>query len=124
MKYSKQRDKILNYVRSVKCHPTAEEVYNEVREELPNISLGTVYRNLDLLSESGDIRRIKIANSKDRFDGDLCNHYHAVCVKCGSVQDIFTDYFSSINDEIENKLNCKVLSHDVIFNTICQHCKN
>lgn len=123
MKYSKQREQILDYVKSVKIHPTAETVYNELRKESPNISLGTVYRNLDKLSENGDVLRLKLANTKDRFDGDISHHYHAICSKCGEVIDIFMDYFSYIDKEVENNIGCKVLSHEIIFNTICPKCK-
>ena len=122
MRYSKQRDEILDYLKSVKTHPTADEVYSEVRKIDKNISLGTVYRNLDRLSKENLILRIEIANGKDRFDGDISSYYHAVCKKCGSIIDIFVDYFNDIDKIVEKEINCKVLSHDVIFNTICQEC--
>ena len=121
MKFSKQRQEILEYLRSVKTHPTAEEVYSEVRKKDKNISLGTVYRNLDRLSKENLILRIEIANGKDRFDGDISSRYHAVCKKCGIV-DIFVDYFHDIDKMVEQEINCKVLSHNIIFNTICKNC--
>ena len=108
--------------KSVKTHPTAEEVYSEVRKIDKNISLGTVYRNLDRLSKENLILRIEIANGKDRFDGDISSHYHAVCKKCGSIIDIFVDYFNDIDKIVEKEIKCKVFSHDVVFNTICQEC--
>ena len=122
MKFSKQREEILEYLRSVKTHPTAEEVYSEVRKKDKNISLGTVYRNLDRLSKENLILRIEIANGKDRFDRDISSHYHAVCKECGGIVDIFVDYFHNIDKVVEKEINCKVLSHNVIFNTICQNC--
>lgn len=124
MNYSKQREKILEYVKSVKTHPTAQMVYDNLKSQIPNLSLGTVYRNLDVLSETGKLRRIKIANSKDRFDGDLTSHSHAMCIKCGEIFDIQACNFTSADECIEKKLNCIVLSHDVMFNILCSECKN
>lgn len=125
MKYSKQRELILQYVRSVKSHPTAEKVYKHIRMENPNISLGTVYRNLDFLSDLGSIKRIGISEGKDRFDGDVTSHYHAICVKCGSIDDIHinVDNISAMDEIAKEKLDCTVLSHDVIFHIICSKCK-
>lgn len=123
MKYSRQREQILEYVKSVKTHPTAETVYNEVRKENANISLGTVYRNLDKLSKDGKLLRIKMANGKDRFDGCTLKHYHAICTKCNNVYDIFGNYFKDVDDVICKNLNYKVLSHDIIFNIVCPNCE-
>ncbi|MDD3303834.1 MAG: transcriptional repressor [Clostridia bacterium] len=123
MNYSRQREQILEYVKSVKTHPTAETVYQKVREDNSNISLGTVYRNLDRLSRDGYLLRIKMANDKDRFDGDVSKHYHAVCTHCNQVFDIFTNYLKDTDDKVSKELNCKVLSHDVIFNIICPDCE-
>lgn len=82
-----QRIKILEYLRSVKTHPTAEMVYEGVKKDLPAISLATVYRNLNLLAEQGEILKLEIGG-EFRFDGDICSHLHAVCTKCGKVSDI------------------------------------
>ncbi len=123
MKYSKQREVILEYLKSVSNHPTAEMVYNDIRENNPNISLGTVYRNLNKLSQCGMITRLKFANDKDRFDGETGHHYHGICTKCGNIEDIFVDYFFDIDKKIESKNSTlKVISHDIIFNIICSNC--
>lgn len=124
MKYSRKRDKILEYVKSVKSHPTAETIYTEIRKQNPNISLGTVYRNLDKLVNSKEIIRLKIANAKDRFDGDTLTHYHAICNNCNKVFDIPNlESLQNVDSEVSSILNCEVLSHDLIFNTICSDCK-
>lgn len=124
MKYSRKRDKILEYVKSVKSHPTAETIYTEIRKQNPNISLGTVYRNLDKLVNSKEIIRLKIANAKDRFDGDTFTHYHAICNNCNKVFDIPNlESLQNVDSEVSSILNCEVLSHDLIFNTICSDCK-
>lgn len=87
MKNSRQRNAIMEYLMSVKCHPTADEVYANVRQVIPNISLGTVYRNLAQLSDLGTIRKLKVG-VMDRFDGDLTPHAHFVCRACGKVTDV------------------------------------
>ncbi|MEG0873123.1 MAG: transcriptional repressor [Clostridia bacterium] len=124
MKYSKQRELIRDYVVSVNTHPTAEEVYKELRKEKKNISLGTVYRNLDVLSKQGLLKRLCLANTKDRFDGNTLYHYHAICTNCGEFTDVNINYFSFIDKEVCEKLDVKVLSHSIIFNTICPKCRN
>jgi Fur family peroxide stress response transcriptional regulator len=123
MNYSKQREVILKYVKSVKTHPTAEDVHSNIIKENPNISLGTVYRNLEKLSSIGDMKRLKFITEKDRFDGNTDHHYHGICVKCGKVIDIFTDYMFEIDNKISNENNILVVSHELIFNTICDNCK-
>lgn len=124
MNYSKQRETIFEYVKSVDTHPTADTVYSQVRKEDKNISLGTVYRNLDKLADEGMILRLKMANKKDRFDGNTSHHYHGICKKCGKIVDIFTDYYYNLDNDVKKKLNIDVLSHDIVFNVICSDCKN
>lgn len=85
---TKQRAVILEALRSVTSHPTADEIYGMVRKKLPRISLGTVYRNLDLLTSSGEIRRLDKAGVQKRFDGDMSPHHHVRCMVCGRVGDI------------------------------------
>jgi Fur family ferric uptake transcriptional regulator len=88
---TKQRRIILEALRSVTTHPTAEELYAMVRERLPRISLGTVYRNLDFLTGSGAIRQLASVGSVRRFDGDTGMHYHVRCTLCGRVGDVRAD---------------------------------
>ena len=123
MNYSKQRDAIQKYLLRVKTHPTAEMVYNELKKTNPELSLGTVYRNLDRLSKSGDILRLKGFGEKDRFDGMTQHHYHAKCIKCENITDIFIDYMSSIDNGIKNSIGLDVLSHELRFDIICSKCK-
>lgn len=123
MNYSKQREAIHDYLLSVTSHPTAETVYNELRKTNPELSLGTVYRNLDRLSKSGDILRLKGFGEKDRFDGNAEHHYHAECVKCSEITDIFIDYMSNMDNDIKDNIGLDVLSHDIKFNIICSKCK-
>ncbi len=87
LKHSRQRDCIKEFLMGRKDHPTADMVYAHVREEFPHISLGTVYRNLSLLSEIGEIRKIT-CNGPDRFDANTFPHYHFTCNCCGCVEDL------------------------------------
>ncbi len=94
--YSKQREAILLYLRSVKCHPSAKTVFENVKKQIPNISLGTVYRNLSSLAESGEILQFSVGDGTDRFDGDNSFHLHLFCTECGNVFDS-----QIISEEIE-----------------------
>jgi Fur family ferric uptake transcriptional regulator len=85
---TKQRQVILEELRMMHNHPTADELYEKVRARLPRISLGTVYRNLDMLAGAGVIRRLENAGSQMRFDGDLHDHPHVRCISCGKIVDI------------------------------------
>lgn len=86
---TRQRDLILKELRRMKTHPTSDEVFTAVRESMPRISLGTVYRNLDLLAKSGEI--LCLEGTPRRYDGDMTPHRHARCIICGCVADIFDD---------------------------------
>jgi len=88
MRVTKQRQVILDALKQTKSHPTADELYSTVRAVLPHISLGTVYRNLELLSESGQIQKLNTGSSQKRFDYDCSPHLHFRCRACGSVEDV------------------------------------
>lgn len=85
---TRQRAVILEELRKVTSHPTADEVYSIVRERLPRISLGTVYRNLDFLADSGQILKLEAAGSTKRFDGETAWHQHVRCTQCGRIGDV------------------------------------
>ena len=85
---TKQRTVILEVLRSVHSHPTADEIYGMVREKLPRISLGTVYRNLELLTNAGEILRLDRAGIQKHFDGNLMPHQHVRCKQCGRIGDV------------------------------------
>lgn len=86
---TRQRAIILETLRDVTTHPTADEIYGMVREKMPRISLGTVYRNLDLLAGSGAIRRLDKAGVQKHFDGNTMPHHHVRCRSCGRIGDVF-----------------------------------
>ncbi len=85
---TRQRALILEALHSVTSHPTADEIYGMVREKMPRISLGTVYRNLDLLSSSGEILCLERAGAQKHFDGDTSPHLHVRCKRCGRIGDV------------------------------------
>ncbi len=91
LKKSKQRDAILSFLKTRKDHPTADTIYENVRQDIPNISLGTVYRNLALLTELGEIKKLSFDGSSDRYDPETSPHCHFRCRNCGKVMDVEVD---------------------------------
>lgn len=91
MRYSKQRELVMQQVERLCDHPTAEEIYEEAAKECPGLSLGTVYRNLNGLVEMGRVRRVTIPGKADRFDHTLTPHSHLYCTECGGVTDVEFD---------------------------------
>ena len=119
---TRQRQVILEELRKLNNHPTAAEIYEITRRRLPKISLGTVYRNLELLSRMGKINKIKIAGSQARYESDLCRHRHVRCVNCGRVDDVHGLSFDIASDEVENLTSFKILGHRLEFIGICPDC--
>ena len=120
--YSRQREAILQVLRSTDTHPTAAEVYERVRELIPNISLGTVYRNLDALSASGDILSISVGDGNNHFDGDNSNHLHLNCRHCGKIIDATVDS-DSLNSFVKEKGFTPDTLVCVVYG-ICSDCSN
>ena len=118
-----QRQVILEEVRKVNTHPTADEVYEMVRKRLPRISLGTVYRNLEFLSTSGLIQKIGPPSNQMRFDGKTENHYHIRCVSCGRVEDAPVESFDKLEEAMQKKSNYSILGHRLEFLGICPVCR-
>lgn len=122
LKYSKQREAIKNYLLVHRTHPTAETVYTDLKDEFPNISLGTVYRNLSLLADIGEIQKLPIDNGADRFDGNLSPHYHAICKTCGKVDDIPLENTDFINQLAGIHYDGTVEEHRIYFYGRCSEC--
>lgn len=110
-------------VRSTTAHPTADWIYNEVRKEIPNISLGTVYRNLKLLGECGDILEIDLGSMFARFDGNTTNHYHFRCEKCRRLFDIDEPVDEKINERVARKTGFRISLHWLEFRGLCRKCQ-
>ena len=118
MRYSRHRELILETLKGVRSHPTAEEIYAMVRVCEPNISLGTVYRNLGLLAERGEILRISSACG-DRFDFPCSPHYHIRCVRCGRVEDIDSEFTAEISS-----LAARLGAENMLAEGLCQSCRS
>lgn len=124
LRMTKQREIILEALEET-SHPSAETIYAEVRKRLPHISLGTVYRNLRTLKESGDISELQCSGEYSRFDPNLSSHYHITCKLCGRILDIdvSTACLKEIEEEVGRKSGFDISSHCVGFYGICQDCK-
>jgi Fur family ferric uptake transcriptional regulator len=123
LKLTKQRKAILDELKSTKSHPTANEVYERVRKRIPNISLGTVYRNLELLARSGMITKLELSGTKKRFDGFTETHYHVQCVRCGRVDDLPMDPVSSLDESVSKLVDYEIFSHRLEFLGLCPRCR-
>lgn len=122
-KNSRQKQAILHALRSVTSHPTADWIYARVREELPNISLGTVYRNLSRFAQEGVILRLDVGTGTDRFDGTPYPHYHFMCRECGAVSDLALPYDAGLDQRAHEVSGAEVDSHTLVFHGTCKACK-
>ena len=104
-------------------HPTADVVYMNVKQQYPNISLGTVYRNLTLLADMGEITRLRVGDGVDHFDADTSQHYHFICSKCGQVVDLKMDTFEHITDIAGMDFDGEIQGHITYFYGICGSCR-
>jgi Fur family peroxide stress response transcriptional regulator len=122
-KKTKQKESILKVLKSTRSHPTADWVYSEVRKEIPNISLGTVYRNLKLLSERGDILELDMAGTLSRYDAYTDNHYHFRCDRCGRVFDLAEVSDKDMDKKVAKQTGFKVTCHRLEFRGLCHECQ-
>ncbi len=122
LKYSRQRESIKACLMARHDHPTADALYTTIREEYPNISLGTVYRNLNLLVELGEIRKLTCGDGADHFDADTSPHYHFICKECGQVNDLLLDPMDHINRLAQENTSGLVDGHTIYFYGTCKNC--
>ena len=122
MVQTKQRQLILEAVRATNSHPTADELFQMIRRKLPTISLATVYRNLNLLVDLGEIRKLSCGSGPDRFDGDTSPHYHFVCRECGEVEDLPMEAFQDLNQAAQRYCSGRIDSHVTYFYGTCENC--
>ena len=117
-----QRTLTLEAVRKLHNHPTADEVYETVSAEHPTISRGTIYRNLNQLSEDGEIQILRVSDGADRFDHRPQPHYHVRCISCGRVFDVDMEYLPDLENSIRNSHGFRFLGYDLMFKGICPSC--
>jgi Fur family peroxide stress response transcriptional regulator len=124
LKYSRQRESIKEYLAHTKEHPTADMVYMHIKEIYPNISLGTVYRNLNLLVDQGEIIKLSQGTGSDRFDGNTETHFHFICNKCSSVLDldIAPGALDHINVIAGANFSGEISGHIIHFYGTCPGC--
>jgi len=120
---TKQKTAILEILRSVESHPTAEWLYQEARKKIPGISLGTVYRNLNQLRDNGEITELNYGSSQSRFDGKPGNHYHFCCAKCGSISDLKMPLVKSVEAKARAVGDYLVTGHRLEFYGLCPDCR-
>ncbi|MCF0241919.1 MAG: transcriptional repressor [Treponema sp.] len=123
MNYSRQREAILNCLQGRYDHPSADMVFDSVKNEFPNISLGTVYRNLTLLCDTGDIIKVTSVNGVDRFDFNTTPHCHFICSKCTKVQDVDASMDEIINRDELVKVPGSIERTEVMVYGLCQECR-
>ena len=122
LKYSKQREAILDFLKTRKDHPTADLVYSSLKPDFPNLSLGTVYRNLSLLADLGEILRLQVGDGTVHFDADISPRYHFICSECGSVIDLEMENIDQIEDIAGVNFDGQIYGHVTYFYGKCGAC--
>ncbi len=124
LRMTPQRQIILDELRKMRTHPSADEVYGMVRLRQPRISLGTVYRNLEKMSECGIIRKLDVGGSQRRFDGDTDSHYHVRCTGCGRVDDVEVNHIDGLEEALHGAGDYEITGHRLEFVGRCPQCKS
>ncbi len=122
LRISKQRQVILEELRKLNTHPSADEIYKVVRRRLPRISLGTVYRNLEVLSALGKIQKLELSGSLKRFDWNTKKHYHIRCVRCNRVDDAPIAPLNQLENDLYEATVFEIIGHNLEFVGFCPEC--
>ena len=120
---TRQRRVILEELRKLESHPSADEVYEMARQRLPRISLGTVYRNLEILSEYGMIRKLELVGTQKRFDGNARDHYHVRCIRCGGMEDVHIGPLTTIENALREVTDYEIIGSRLEFIGVCPQCR-
>lgn len=121
LKKSRKRERILEVIRGTTSHPTAEWVYRKLKDEMPELSLGTVYRNLEQLTENGEL--MKLPGDTARYDGNTKAHHHMTCEVCGSVFDLPIPFDENLASSLAKGTDFLIKSYTIEFRGICPNCK-
>jgi len=120
---TRQKKLVLEILRSTKCHPTADWIYAQARKVIPDISLGTVYRNLSNLKEAGEIMELNFGSTFSRYDGNPRNHYHFVCRECRQVFDLDVPLIEGLEQRISRLTGVEVEHYRLEFYGCCENCR-
>lgn len=124
IRYSKKREAILEAIRSTELHPSADWVYQKLKPTHPDLSLGTVYRNLNFFQEQGNVQCVAVVNGQERYDANTAPHNHFICDTCGTVIDL---HRIPVDVELDQKVcetyGFSVDHHDLVFHGMCPQCK-
>lgn len=123
LRVTKQRKVLLDELCKVCTHPTADELYQVARKRLPRISLGTVYRNLELMAENGMIQKLEVGGTQKRFDGNAAPHYHVRCLKCNRVDDLELALEQDVEAQARQRTGYTILRHSLEFSGFCPDCR-
>ncbi len=123
MRYSRQRECIYRTVAESCAHPTAHMVYEALKAEMPKLSLGTVYRNLNQLADAGRLRKIPLPDGSCRFDATTGPHSHIVCQACGNVADVMLPALTKLQEAVERETRYSLSSFDVVMHGVCSRCR-
>lgn len=122
VRFTPQRQAILEFLLETMSHPTADEIYHHVKAKFPGVSLGTIYNTLNMLKEHGHLLELSYGDMSSRFDGNPQNHYHVVCLKCGRVNDVHRPLID-LDQEIMEKSGFKITGHRMEFYGTCPECR-
>lgn len=122
IRHSRQREKIYSYLVDATDHPTAEMIHTALKEEIPGLSLGTVYRNLNLLEELGKVRRVTALQGNERYDAICHDHAHFICQSCGSIRDLHGVDATKIQESISLDEGYSLSRLDMIVTGKCAQC--
>lgn len=120
---TRQRETILRILKGTTTHPTADWIYDQARKKIPNISKGTVYRNLGLLKETGDILELDFTGMLSRFDGNTQDHYHFRCERCACIYDLDEPVDKELDSRVAQRTGFKVSYHQLEFRGLCKDCQ-
>ena len=119
---TQQRKTILEVLRNTKTHPSADDIYELVKQKLPRISLGTVYRNLEVLAELGSIQVLELSGSLKRFDWDPNKHYHIRCIRCDRVENAPIAPMDRLENKVYQSTVFEIIGHNLEFTGLCPRC--
>ncbi len=123
MRITNQREIILEELKRLKTHPTADELYEVVKKRLPRISIATVYRNLERLSEAGIIHKLEYGGRQKRFDGDVRPHSHVFCIRCGRISDVDTVDGLDVREMVLDSKGFQIKEGSLQFQGVCPVCQ-